>query len=58
MLCTCSYFVSDALDRRLLFVKNIPKLATKAQVKALHNGIVDVQLRAMKWCHKSKQQHQ
>jgi len=58
MFCSCSGFVSEALDRRLLFVKNIPKSATEAQVKALHGGIVNVQLRALKWSHRSKQQYQ
>jgi len=42
----------------MLFVKNIPKSSTEAQIKALHNGIVNVQLRSMKWSHKAKQQQQ
>ena len=42
----------------MLFVKNIPKSATEAQIKALHNGITNVQLRSMKWNHKSKHQQQ
>jgi len=54
----CIIFDSDALDRRMLFVKNIPKSATEPQIKALHSGIVNVQLRAMKWSHKANQQQQ
>jgi len=42
----------------MLFVKNIPKSATEAQLKGLHSGIVDVQMRSLKWNHRSKQQQQ
>ena len=39
-------------------MKNIPRSTTEAEMRSLHNGIVDVQLRAMKWSHKSKQKNQ